>query len=185
MNIYISRHGESVNNVKNIIGGDCYITEKGRQYSKFLGKYFNNKKIFVWTSSLKRTKETADRIVADKKEWKELDEIHSGDYEGMSITDIQDIHPEKYNIRNFDKVRNSYPNGETYIDLQKRVYPILDTINMNNNDILLIIAHKAVCRVIYSYFTKKSLDDCVDIEIYLHTLYKIDGPKVTLIRSNV
>ena len=41
----MTRHGESVNNILNIIGGDCNITKKGEEYSKILGSYFNNKKI--------------------------------------------------------------------------------------------------------------------------------------------
>ena len=42
MHIYMSRHGESVNNTLNIIGGDCNITDKGKEYGKILGKYFRD-----------------------------------------------------------------------------------------------------------------------------------------------
>ena len=173
MNIYMTRHGESVNNILNIIGGDCNITKKGEEYSKILGSYFNNKKICVWTSKLKRTKETAVNINSKSIEWDNLNEIHSGDFEGMELNSIKHNYPDLYKFRNKDKVNNSYPNGESYKDVYKRVSIILDTISKCEYDTILIIGHKAVCRVIYSYFTDKPLSDCIDIEIDLHTLYKL------------
>ena len=40
MRIYITRHGESLNNTLNIIGGNCSITEDGKKYSQSLANYF-------------------------------------------------------------------------------------------------------------------------------------------------
>jgi 6-phosphofructo-2-kinase/fructose-2,6-biphosphatase 2 len=172
MCIYMTRHGESINNILGIVGGDCHITEKGEKYRNLLGEYFKNKQISVWTSKLLRTKETASCITSNPIEWEHLNEIHSGKFDGFTLDNIKDIYPEDYKKRNSDKVNNSYPDGESYIDLYKRVSNVLNQIN-DSNDNLLIIGHQAVCRVIIAYFTKKTLAECVNIPIDLHTLYEL------------
>ena len=188
MQIYMSRHGESVNNTLGIIGGDSSITENGKKYSLFLSKFFHSSPtpITIWTSSLKRTKETALHLTGTKIELNNLNEIHSGQFEELSIKNIQTYYPTIYKIRNKNKLHNRYPCGESYTDLQHRVIPSLESIDMNKNGILIIIAHQAVCRVIYSYFTKELLVNCVNKNIDLHTLYKLTKYNTfTPIQSNI
>ena len=181
----MTRHGESVNNIKNIIGGDCHISERGQKYNNFLTNYFSssNSDVSVWTSELKRTKETAVNISSQPRSWKNLNEIDSGDFDGLVLDNIRTNYPELYRIRNNDKLNESYPNGESYLDLQKRVIKVLTKIDMKKNDTLLIVAHQAVCRVIYSYFTKTPLSDCTDTTIDLHTVYKLSNNKFLPIQS--
>jgi broad specificity phosphatase PhoE len=167
----MSRHGESFNNTLGIIGGDCHITKYGGQYRDFLGEYFKNTEIVVWTSKLLRTKETASCITSNSVEWEDLNEIHSGDFEGLVLGNIRANYPEAYRKRKADKVNNCYPNGESYIDVYNRVSNVLRQIG--ESDTLLIIGHQAVCRTIYAYFTEKSLKDCVNLPIDLHTLYEL------------
>uniref|UniRef100_A0A6C0JN28 Phosphoglycerate mutase (2,3-diphosphoglycerate-dependent) n=1 Tax=viral metagenome TaxID=1070528 RepID=A0A6C0JN28_9ZZZZ len=171
MRIYMSRHGQSTNNVLGIIGGDCHITEKGVKYRDFLGEYFKHTEISVWTSQLIRTKETASSITSNPTEWEDLNEIHSGDFEGLVLDNIRANYPKIYMKRNNDKVNNCYPNGESYIDVYDRVSRVLDQIK--ESDTILIICHQAVCRTIIAYFTKKPLSECVNIPIDLHTLYEL------------
>lgn len=178
MRIYMSRHGESVNNTLNIIGGDCGITEKGKEYGKFLGKYFSDvSNLTVWTSSLIRTKETVSNISTIPVEWENLNEINSGDFDGFVLDDVKKNYQKLYHLRNNDKLNNSYPNGESYLDLYKRVSCVLDKIDMTKDGTLLIVAHRAVCRVIYSYFTQTHLSECTNMKIDLHTLYELKKNK--------
>ena len=176
MIIYFTRHGESYNNVKNIIGGDCSITKKGYDYAKKLGEYFNKKykksDIYVFTSALKRTIETSKYIKeTQSNNVKDLNEIYSGDFDGMVLSDIEKYHPIQFKIRNGDKFSNKYPKGESYIDLSNRVNKILDKINYKKDDVIVFITHKAVSRVIYSYYTQTPLKECVNLDIKLHHLY--------------
>ena len=174
MNIYISRHGESQNNLSGIIGGDCHLSEYGKEYGEYLGKYFSyTQNLSVWTSKLKRTKETIVHINSPSTEWKFLNEIHAGDFDNLKLSDIKTQYPILYNARNSDKINNSYPNGETYLDLQKRVEQVLNNIDMSIHGTLLIIAHQAVCRVIMAYFSNKPLLNYVNKPIHLHTIYKL------------
>ena len=63
--LYLSRHGQSNYNSLNRLGGDSDLTEAGEEYSKKLANYINQLNIdnvFVWTSWLKRTIQTAQYI---------------------------------------------------------------------------------------------------------------------------
>ena len=63
--LYLSRHGQSSFNSLNRLGGDSDLTVAGEDYSKRLAAYINDLKIdnvFVWTSWLKRTIQTAQHI---------------------------------------------------------------------------------------------------------------------------
>jgi broad specificity phosphatase PhoE len=177
----MSRHGESINNIKGVIGGDCHISKRGEKYRDFLGRYFKNVKITVLTSKLSRTKETAARITSNPIECGKLNEIHAGDFEGLYLDNIKANYPELYIKRNNDKVNNNYPNGENYKDVYNRVSDVLDTIKAT--DTILIIGHQAVCRAIYAYFTNTDLSECVNIDIDLHTIYELKGDKFISISS--
>lgn len=188
MHIYITRHGESINNIKGIIGGDCHITEKGIKYGDFLNLFFkdnhNNSNITIWTSKLIRTIETASRITENKHiQWESLNEIYAGDFDNFTLDKIKKEYPVLYNFRNNNKLHNSYPNGESYIDVQKRVYKLLDSIDLNQKGTLLIISHKAVSRVIHSYFTKTPIN--TSLEIKLNTLYKLEDDYFVPIYSKI
>lgn len=173
MRIYISRHGESVNNVKNIIGGDCHLTKRGEKFGESLGSYFKHTPLLtVWTSKLIRTIETGVKITNSKfKQWEELNEINSGEFDGLYLKHIQNMYPDEYNRRNRDKLNERYPCGENYKDLQKRVYKVLNTIDLTQEGTLLIISHRAVSRVIYAYFTQTPID--TSLEIKLNTIYEL------------
>ena len=123
MHIYITRHGESLNNTLNIIGGDCHITDNGKKYAKLLARYIqNHKNLKVFTSSLLRTLETASYFNKDIiTPYAELNEIFSGDFENLNLNTIKTLYVDMYEHRNKDKLNNSYPNGENYLDLQERV----------------------------------------------------------------
>ena len=43
--IYLSRHGESLNNLYGRIGGDKGLSERGQKYAKELSKFFNSLKL--------------------------------------------------------------------------------------------------------------------------------------------
>lgn len=179
-NIYLTRHGESLNNILTIIGGDSSLSDSGRQYGLELKKIFSKTKPEVFTSELKRTKETADCIGLPYKSYKGLNEIFSGKFEDMKLNDIKKKFPTEYAHRNTNKLNNSYDGGESYIDLSKRVVSVLDKIDFNRPEPLLIISHQAVCRVIYSYLTHTPLKYCVNLRIDLHKVIQIDLNKNNL-----
>ncbi|KAH3879935.1 hypothetical protein DPMN_003846, partial [Dreissena polymorpha] len=76
--IYLTRHGESMMNLRGRIGGDSELSPRGMEYAKELAKFVvaeNIPNLKVWTSELTRTIQTAQHIKAPKAHWKALNEI--------------------------------------------------------------------------------------------------------------
>jgi len=189
--IYMTRHGQSQNNLLDVLGGDCDITEKGRAYSKYLYQYFKSKNldknIRIFTSNLKRTHQTAyffDNNI--KKTLPYLNEINAGIFENKSYQYVKENHPHEYNLRKKDKFNYRYPKGESYQDLQNRVLKVFNELNYNQNS--LIICHNAVLRVLYAKLLNLPKEEIPYIKIPLHTLFKFEllnnEYKVTLIDLN-
>lgn len=61
--------------------------------------------VSVWTSTLKRTIQTAELLPFPKLRWKVLDEIQTGLYDGMTYEQIEEQHPEEFTARKRDKLR--------------------------------------------------------------------------------
>lgn len=61
--------------------------------------------VAVWTSTLKRTIQTARLLPFPKLRWKALDEIDAGQCDGLTYKDIATQHPHEYEARKQDKLR--------------------------------------------------------------------------------
>lgn len=73
------QHGESEYNVIGRIGGDANLSARGQQYARALAEYINaiasREPLSVWTSELRRTKQTAAEIRAPKRAVRALNEL--------------------------------------------------------------------------------------------------------------
>ena len=78
----------------------------------------------VWTSELVRTHQTTQYIRAQKIAQPQLNEIDSGDFDGMTYEDVAEQHPIEFADRDKDKLRYRYPNGESYVDVCRSVLPV-------------------------------------------------------------
>lgn len=94
--IWLSRHGESEFNLGGQIGGDANLSERGERYAKLLPELVKRSglpkdaPLTIWTSTLKRTSQTAKYLVEElgweKLQWKALDELDSGVCDGMTVS---------------------------------------------------------------------------------------------------
>lgn len=173
--IYLSRHGESLYNLENRIGGNSNLSNKGKKYSIVLSKYINNldNDIIVLTSELIRTINTAKNIKHNKIRYKELNEINAGICEDLTYDNFKSMYPDEFNKRQKDKLNYRYPKGESYNDLIIRLQPIIEIIE-NKKRTILIVAHQAILRVIYGILTKKTKQEIPFIKIPLHTLIHLE-----------
>lgn len=174
--ILVSRHGESMHNLKGLIGGDSDLSPRGQMYAQILPDVIQkalgpNEKLTVWTSTLKRTQQTAAYLPFPKLAWKALDELDAGVCDGMTYEEIEKKFPEDYTERDNDKYRYRYRGGESYYDLVIRLEPIIMELERQRN--ILIIAHQAVLRCIYAYFLKYTTDELPYIKIPLHTVIEL------------
>lgn len=114
--VYICRHGESQFNVKGLIGGDSDLSERGCLFAKSLPRVIQEnlsreerENLVVWTSTLKRTMQTAEHLEYPKLAWKALDEIDAGVCDGLTYAEIQEMYPRDYADRDLDKYHYRYP----------------------------------------------------------------------------
>ena len=182
--IFLTRHGESIYNIENRLGGNPDLSDKGYKYAESLSKYINNldDEITVLTSGLTRTINTAKKIKFEKTIYGFLNEINAGICENMTYNEVKNKYPEEFIKRQNDKLNYRYINGESYNDLIKRINQVFDIIN-NSNNTVLIVAHQAVLRVIYGTLMKFKKEDFPYISIPLHTLIEININRITTVNK--
>ena len=179
--IYITRHGQSIYNIQNRIGGDPCLSETGINYSKKLFQYisihYKKEDIIIFTSNLKRTKKTAELFIKNdfKVKYREvLNEIDGGICENMTYEEVKQKMPDLFSKRYQDKFNFKYPEGESYFDLIQRVKEFILELNRLDKPIL-IISHNAVIRVIFSYFFSDNHKKIPYLDIPLHKLFCIEN----------
>jgi len=178
--IYLSRHGESLDNTNKTIGGNSVLSHMGKQYSLKLFTHIHNDDDndinTIFTSTLKRTIETAKPFskkynIINKKL---LDEINAGICDGMTYAQIKLIYPDIYKNRKKDKLNYRYPYGESYTDIIERLkYFILDI--ERTEECTMIITHTAVMRCLLGYFLDIPLKDIAYIDVPLHKIIKLES----------
>lgn len=176
--ILLTRHGESLDNVRGRIGGDTVISDAGELYAKKLANFVekrlkSERAASIWTSTLQRTILTASPIVGFPKiQWRALDEINAGVCDGMTYEDIKKNMPEEYEARKKDKLRYRYPRGESYLDVIQRLEPVIIELERQRGPVV-VISHQAVLRALYAYFADRPLQEIPHIEVPLHTIIEI------------
>ena len=176
--ILLTRHGESLDNVRGRIGGDSSLSEVGEVYSRKLASFVekrlkSERTASIWTSTLQRTILTAYPIIGFPKiQWRALDEINAGVCDGMTYDEVKKNKPEEYESRRKDKLRYRYPRGESYLDVIQRLEPVIIELERQRAPVV-VIAHQAVLRSLYAYFADKPLEEVPKIEIPLHTIIEI------------
>ncbi|KAG5644373.1 hypothetical protein DXG03_008601 [Asterophora parasitica] len=173
--IYLSRHGESQFNVDGQIGGDSLLSPRGMQYSEALPALVTDNigdaNLTVWTSTLRRTIQTAQYLPYPKLTWKSLDELDAGVCDGMTYEEIEQAYPEDFANRDDDKFNYRYRGGESYRDVVVRLEPVIMELERQEN--ILIIGHQAILRCLYAYFHDLPQADLPYIKIPLHTVIKL------------
>jgi 6-phosphofructo-2-kinase / fructose-2,6-biphosphatase 2 len=130
------------------------------------------KTLTVWTSTLKRTIQTAQYLEYPKLCWKALDELDAGCCENLTYAEIEQHYPADFCARDKDKYHYRYPEGgESYADLVLRLEPIMMQLERQSN--ILLISHQAVIRTIYSYFVGIDREQLPYVKIPLHTILEL------------
>jgi len=200
---YLTRHGQSEYNLSGKIGGDSGLSPNGLEYAKRLAKYAeenigikeeideNGTKTKVsqparlWTSTLIRTKETAQFIKhneleyeydnGDKVSWvnfrpnarRNLDELYAGLCDGMTYKEIEEVYPTEFAARQNDKLKYRYQRGESYMDVTLRIEPLAHDLERTREPIL-IVGHQGIHRILYAYFMGLSREEAPFVRIPLN-----------------
>lgn len=146
----------------------------------------------LWTSTMRRTRETAQFIqqrvlfIRDKDDptmqfewvqmkpraWHHLDELFAGACDGMTYEEIEDQYPEEFERREKDKLAYRYPRGESYLDVIARLEPIILEMERHREP-LLIVAHQGILRIIYAFYMGLSRAQAPFVSVPLNCVVKL------------
>ncbi|EGP84054.1 uncharacterized protein MYCGRDRAFT_87842 [Zymoseptoria tritici IPO323] len=201
--IWITRHGLSLDNVSGKIGGDSDLAPEGLLYARSLTLFMNEKRkewdlkqietlkkthfppqpgdpkpFCVWTSMLKRSIQTAqyfDDDEYDSKQMRMLDELNAGVMEGLTYNCISTQFPSEYRSRKADKLHYRYPGpgGEGYLDIINRLRPVIVELERMMDHVLLV-GHRSVARVLLAYFLGLKREEVADLDVPLGMLYCLE-----------
>jgi broad specificity phosphatase PhoE/predicted kinase len=174
--VWFTRHGESAFNVLGRIGGDAPLSDAGRVYAQTLASAVRERigtDVVVWTSTLRRTLETAEVLGLPYRAWRALDEIDAGVCDGMTYAEIATSMRHEYDARQVDKFRYRYPRGESYQDVIQRLEPVIFELERERAPVL-VIGHQAVLRALYAYMMDRPAHECPFVSIPLHTILELE-----------
>lgn len=133
-------HGTTTDNIEKLASGwnQAELSKKGIEQSIALREQINFDEIdLVISSDLKRAQDSANYVFENKKEIfydSRIRECNYGDLNGKSSVLV------KYE----DHINNPFPNGESLLDVEKRVRDFCDYLLENyDNKTIAIVAHKA------------------------------------------
>ncbi|KAF1961527.1 bifunctional 6-phosphofructo-2-kinase/fructose-2,6-bisphosphate 2-phosphatase [Byssothecium circinans] len=195
--IWITRHGESQDNVAGKIGGDSELTDSGRKYAQAMTRFIDKQRkawevhlldkianthfppsFCVWSSMLKRSVQTAQYFCEedyDLKQMRMLDELNSGFMEGLTYDEIKSKYKGEFERRRADKISYRYPGpgGEGYLDIINRIRPIIFELE-RMTDHCLLVTHRSIARVLLAYFQGLKREDVADLDCPLGMLYQME-----------
>jgi broad specificity phosphatase PhoE len=179
MTIWMTRHGESLYNLENRIGGNPGLSDKGRRYARALGKFVElHPDIYaaqITTSCLVRTHQTIEFCPnRHKMELSLLNEINAGSCENMTYQEIKEQIPEVHEGRNKDKLGFRYPGGESYIDMLRRLHPLVLEFERTHKP-YFIVGHQAVLRILLAYFYTLENAAIPFLDIPLHAIFRFES----------
>jgi alpha-ribazole phosphatase/probable phosphoglycerate mutase len=155
--LYLARHGQVVGHERFPIYGhtDVDVTEEGKSQMEALADRLRQTEIAaVYASDLQRS-EMGARTIARHHDVEvhvlpELREMYFGDWEAMTVTDVQERFPDELRMRGEDLVGYEIPGGGESIEgFSRRVLTRLeDILREREGKDILIVAHGGVNRVI-------------------------------------
>jgi alpha-ribazole phosphatase len=157
--IYLIRHGETANAGQVCFNGhfDVDVSPAGMKQFRSISESLKEFSIkTVYSSDLKRTRICAE-IVSEPHglnpiPFPELRELSFGEWEGMSVSEVNEKYPNQLNERLKNIETFSVEGGETFLQLQERVIPKFNEIVAGHpHDDIVIVAHGGVNRIILGH----------------------------------
>ncbi|NLV35138.1 MAG: histidine phosphatase family protein [Clostridiaceae bacterium] len=165
------RHAEAEGNRSRHFHGwtDSPITERGHLQAKRVAEALSDVDVdIIYSSSLKRTMQTASYIARVKKlpvtQTDQLKEINGGDWEGLTWTELERRWPEAYNTWENSPHEHQMPNGESMEEFQRRVLDeVMLIIGKNIGKNICIVTHGTAIRALICHFRACTLDEMINV----------------------
>ena len=155
---YFIRHGQTIWNKSGRYQGttDVPLSELGYEQSKKTAERLKNIHLDgIISSTLDRAFQTAKSInqyhhlQIEKSEL--LQELHFGDWEGLTYEEIENKWPGMIDEMYHHPDKLKLPNGESFLDMQKRAMKIMEDIIARGDDkTYVIVSQGAAIRTIIS-----------------------------------
>lgn len=169
--IYLLRHGEiNPGKPRKFIGQtDLSLIPEGREQMSVLGSFLHRRTTFdqIVSSPLSRCLESSELLNRSLKTITcvepDLAEIHLGDWEGLTAEQVREKFPGEYEARGADMAGYSPAGGESFQDLQDRVWPVLQKI-IAQVETAAVVSHAGVQRVLLCRILGIPLDNLFRIK---------------------
>lgn len=190
--IWLSCVGQSEDDRVGRIGRDSNLSDLGKRYAEDLAQFVQNenaswqpqpageslRKLSIWMSTMIQASQTAEAFPDHnfkKTKQKILDDINAGDMAGATFEEIRDNFPKVYGARKQHKLLYRWPGlgGEAYADVIKRLRPMIVELERSKEH-LLVISHRAIIRVLLSYFLDLQREDLPEMPIPKDTVFLLE-----------
>ncbi|WP_199873050.1 histidine phosphatase family protein [Inediibacterium massiliense] len=178
--LYLVRHGQTKWNLEFRAQGsqNIELTDKGKMQAALLAEKMKKYKIdSIYSSNLDRAYETAltlgEKIGIPVSKINDLREMSFGDWEGLTMDEIQKTYKSHYTVWRDQPHEAQIPGGETLVEVQKRALrAVYDIVKENEGKNIVIVSHGVAIKSILlgimdidlSNFYKISLDNtCINI----------------------
>lgn len=154
--IFLLRHGaiRSPEDGKRYIGWqDVALSNAGFRQAEIWAGYFSGLALDdIYCSDLTRCLETAriigTRCALEPKPLPALREVSLGAWEGQRFKTVQTLYPQAFQERGDRIADDRPPGGESFRDLQARIWPVFEAIARRFSGHTLIVTHAGVIRVL-------------------------------------
>lgn len=187
MRIYLVRHGQTDDNIKNLMQGwkDTPLNETGKAQEYQLIPFFEVQKIdVIYSSDLSRAFETANIIAKSLNKHvfldKKLREMYLGSWEGHSWQEIEAEFSYFLGKPENEKNALNIHSGESYIEFQLRSFEVFTRIVKNHlNKNLMMVTHGDVIREIIARIMKinQTQKDAIPIRNCSVSMIEYDNKK--------
>lgn len=167
MRLILIRHGETIENVGEIVQGqqDGTLTKTGKKQAKLLGERLKNEKIdYIICSDLGRVRNTAKEIIKFHPKTpveysKEVRERAMGVHEGRKFEEVR----EEIKKLGLTRFTHQPENGENYKMVQSRAQKFIDRIKGEfSGKTVLVCSHGAFNKVLLSIILGKPMEEVVE-----------------------
>jgi broad specificity phosphatase PhoE len=153
--IYLIRHGEITQfSPRRFVGQtDLPLTDRGREQIAGVADFLSGRGVArLLCSSLSRCVVSAGIISAAlgivPEAVPDLREIALGSWEGLTVDEVRERFPGRYEARGRNLAGFRPPGGESFADLQRRTWPAFESVCSTLGEPLAIVAHGGVNRVL-------------------------------------
>lgn len=177
--LVLVRHGETVgeSSIRYHGANDVALSAHGIDQMRRVGAALRDETFSrVWTSTLQRSVGAA-RLIAPYREAEALpgfDEINFGDWEGLTIEEIEARDPVGFARWRRDPARFTFPNGDSVIGFRQRIVATFRTIETTPADRSLAVVHKGVISAILGHLRGEPIDQPRTTPIDLGSIHRIE-----------